>query len=256
MFEFDFDDLGAGGAEETARAVAMLARLAPAMPGAVPAGGAPVCGGKRPGDVVRGVEETFDGWVKLADENGWICKAGEALGGSESGEALEALDATVLLAEPGLARMPGRQMFEVAASAGVQVRREPAEGALVLGVRTFGEFVLAETQSYHGWVRLSDDEGWVQALEDPRSERWLLCVRPEELQLSIPGALQEVQLPSPAAEELAAAAREEAVRREALRQLEAAAVGSASAVFRAALEVARQTGVSKKDIARANAMRV
>ena len=30
--------------------------------------------------------------------------------------------------------------------------------------KSFGEFVLAETQTYHGWVRLSDGEGWVLAV--------------------------------------------------------------------------------------------
>lgn len=95
---------------------------------------APVLGAKRSGDRVRACEESFDGWVKLADEPGWIVRAS----GSFAAAAVPAPLAPVagasaldrLLAAPLLSRAPGRQMFEVVAESGVRVFREPSEVCL------------------------------------------------------------------------------------------------------------------------------
>eukprot|EP00933_Yihiella_yeosuensis_P054542 TRINITY_DN5300_c0_g1_i4.p1 TRINITY_DN5300_c0_g1~~TRINITY_DN5300_c0_g1_i4.p1 ORF type:complete len:492 (+),score=123.09 TRINITY_DN5300_c0_g1_i4:35-1510(+) len=218
-----------------------------------PSLGSPVCGGKQQGDIVRAIEETFDGWIKLADgAHGWAFRA--PLSEDDESAELRALESPKALAVEKLAQMPGRQMLEVVAATGIAIRREPFSDALLLETRSVGEFLLAETQTYHGWVRLSDNTGWAQALS-PDGDRFLLCVRPEELQLSVPGSDAKALQPSPELEEMAAIAREEATRKEALRQLEAAAQGGNTALFRAALEVARQKGVSKRDLARANAMR-
>lgn len=216
---------------------------------------APVCGVKRLGDCVRATEETFDGWVKLADEPGWILKDTQFLGGPTA--SLVPTGEPEAIASPSLSRMPGRQMFEVVIEGGLQIFREPAEGALVLGFRTFGEFVLADTQSYHGWVRLSDDEGWMLG-SSADDGCMLLNVRPDELQLVTSGHSATVAS-SPEIQETiaaeAAAAQKDAARREALRQLEVAALGANTASFCAALAVARDKGVSKRDIARCNALR-
>mmetsp|Transcript_142794 Transcript_142794/g.455941 ORF Transcript_142794/g.455941 Transcript_142794/m.455941 type:complete len:192 (-) Transcript_142794:9-584(-) len=146
-----------------------------------------------------------------------------------------------------------------ATSAGVRVCREPSQDALQLGMHSCGEFVLAQSQTYHGWIRLADDEGWMPALDVLGGARLLQNVRPEELQLASPGAAGEGQVEGAGnaeAEEAARAAAAEAARREALRALEAAAMsGANTANFCAAMEVARGRGVSKKDIARCNAMR-
>lgn len=242
-----------------------------------------VRGAKRLGERLRATEETFDGWVHLADEPGWVLRdhaaPRSAAGSSASGTPpalpppLVPLGGTAALlqalAAPDLAWAPGRQMFEVLAESGVGVYREPAAGALQLGSRSFGEFVLAEAQSYHRWVRLTDNDGWMPAFGNASEGRMLLCVRPDELQLApalqlregggaaeAGGVSADEQAAAEAALAAAAAAQQEAARREALRALEAAAAGGAStAVFCAALEVARQSGVARRDIARCNALR-
>ncbi|OLP95509.1 hypothetical protein AK812_SmicGene22362 [Symbiodinium microadriaticum] len=213
-----------------------------------PCSGAPVCGGKKCGETIHAQEETFDGWVKLAGETGWICQVEE---GGASKKCLEAMEKPRAMAVESLAKTPGRQMLEVVADDGVDLLREPYDGALLLGRRSFGEFLLADSQSYHGWVRLSDDDGWAQAVSGS-GEKLLVGIRPDELQLT-QSLGQDV--PEEAQKEQLAAAADEAARKEAVRQLEAAALSGNSAFFCAALEVARQKGVSKKDIARANAMR-
>lgn len=216
---------------------------------------APVCGVKRLGDRIRAIEETFDGWVRLADEPGWILKDTQFLGGATA--SLMPIGEPNAPVSSSLSRMPGRQMFEVVKEAGLQIFREPAEGALVLGFRTFGEFVLADTQSYHGWVHISDDEGWMMGISAD-GEHMLLNVRPDELQLVTSGQ-SVVAASSPEVMDATATAiadaQKEAARREALRQLEVAALGANTANFCAALEVAREKGVAKRDIARCNALR-
>lgn len=186
--------------------------------------------------------------MKLAGETGWICQVEE---GGASKKCLEAMEKPRAMAVESLAKTPGRQMLEVVADDGVDLLREPYDGALLLGRRSFGEFLLADSQSYHGWVRLSDDDGWAQAVSGS-GEKLLVGIRPDELQLT-QSLGQDV--PEEAQKEQLAAAADEAARKEAVRQLEAAALSGNSAFFCAALEVARQKGVSKKDIARANAMR-
>jgi len=236
-----------GSSQLPVRGFKVLAEVQPVR--AQPCFGAPVCGGKKCGETIHAEEETFDGWVKLAGETGWICQVDEEVGASK--KCLQAVEKPRAMAVESLAKTPGRQMLEVVADDGVDLLREPYDGALLLGRRSFGEFLLADSQSYHGWVRLSDDDGWAQAVSGS-GEKLLVGIRPDELQLT-----QSVgqAVPEEAQKEQLAAAAEEAARKEAVRQLEAAALSGNSAFFCAALEVARQKGVSKKDIARANAMR-
>lgn len=238
--------LESGSSQLPVRGFKVLAEVQPVR--AQPCSGAPVCGGKKCGETIHAQEETFDGWVKLAGETGWICQVEE---GGASKKCLEAMEKPRAMAVESLAKTPGRQMLEVVADDGVDLLREPYDGALLLGRRSFGEFLLADSQSYHGWVRLSDDDGWAQAVSGS-GEKLLVGIRPDELQLT-QSLGQDV--PEEAQKEQLAAAADEAARKEAVRQLEAAALSGNSAFFCAALEVARQKGVSKKDIARANAMR-
>jgi len=238
---------------------------------------APVCGAKRRGDRVTLVEESFNGWGKLAEEPGWIPRAPETESATSKSEtpALRPLDgrAFALLASQRPSRSQGRQMFEVLCEAGGEVFREPARGALRLGTRCCGEFLLADTQTYHGWVRLSDDEGWARACTEAGG-RLLQAIRPDELQLAATeeGTDANSRNPSSMRREVAeecdrsavkraeaeadAREQEQAARQEALRALEhAARSGVNSAMFCAAVEVARERGVAKRDIARCNALR-
>lgn len=224
---------------------------------------ASVCGVRREGELVLAGEETFNGWVKLADGPGWILRdlAGEGGMGLALVSSGGAQDPLV----PEIARVPGRQLFEVdaapgAGEAGLPLLREPEEGALVLGRRTVGEMVLAETQSYHGWVKLSSDEGWMQGRPlRPGASCWLSCMREAELQLSIHASADVTG--SEAVDEVEAVAaaeavqREEALRREALQELEEVARSGNTVQLCAALEIARQRGVAKAEIARVSALR-
>lgn len=226
---------------------------------------ASVCGIKREGDLVLAGEETFNGWVKLADGPGWILR--DLAGEGSAGLVLSSIGGAQDLLVPELARVPGRQLFEVDAAPScdaqfaLPVLREPEEGALVLGTRSVGEVVLAETQSYHGWVKLSDEEGWMEGRPSlAGSCCWLRCMREDELQLckrvGADGSGSEAAADEAEAVAAAEAAqREEALRRESLQHLEDAAQNGNTAQFCSALEMARQRGVAKADIARANALR-
>jgi len=241
---------------------------------------AAVCGAKRIGDRVKLVEESFDGWAKLAEEPGWIQRVTAAAAPASSSPEGQPVHlsarggpSSMLLASSRPSRSHGRQMFEVLCEAGVDIFREPSRGALRLGTRSCGEFLLADSQSYHGWIRLSNGEGWAQAVTEG-GKRFLQPIRPDELQLAMadedPHAPLSVHRSTSgevsdrtdrdaierAQAEADAREREEAARQEALRALEnAARTGVSSAMFCAAVEVARGSGVAKRDIARCNALR-
>merc|ERR1712232_971311 len=104
-----------------------------------------VIGIRRCGEIARSTEETFDGWLRLADAPGWL---------SRRGVVLEAVGPTPQLAVTQLADDSGRQLFEVIAESGVQLRREPWSDAEVLSSRSLGEFILCESQTNHGWLRV------------------------------------------------------------------------------------------------------
>jgi len=236
---------------------------------------APVCGARRRSDRVRLIEESFDGWAKLAEEPGWILRtSANAVAESASSVTvhLAARGPSMLLASPRPSSSHERLMFEVLCEAGVDLFREPHCAALRIGTRSCGEFLLADTQSYHGWVRLSDNEGWAQARTEAGASH-LQPIRPDELQLATakepddslgPCSPCDRQVSSPREREVmqqvkaeeAARQREEAARQDALRLLgHAARMGVSSAEFCAAVEVARDKGVAKRDIARCNALR-
>eukprot|EP00913_Durusdinium_trenchii_P033088 g30978.t1 len=66
--------------------------------------------------------ETFDGWVKLAEEDGWMCQGAEE--GNSGKKCLEALEKPRAVAVETLAKTPGRQMVEVVADDGVDILQE------------------------------------------------------------------------------------------------------------------------------------
>jgi len=123
---------------------------------------APSLGSSLGGDTLLGVEETFDGWVKLADRPGWVPR-----------ERRDFRGVWRLLVADGL-RMPvsristrkGPQSFAVLCKTGVQVFDAPCTESAALGRRMCGEWVVAESQTYHGWLRLAGAAGWVHCLRE------------------------------------------------------------------------------------------
>lgn len=123
---------------------------------------------RQQGDFVMGVEETFDGWVRLAGQLGWMLRDMQGKGGL--GVLLEPVGRPQKLAVPRLTTDTGNQMFRVVCRDGAQIRSEPLEQASVVGARAYGEFVFAETQNYHGWVRLAEHVGWMACFSVEKGE--------------------------------------------------------------------------------------
>ncbi|CAE8599511.1 unnamed protein product, partial [Polarella glacialis] len=46
----------------------------------------------------------------------------------------------------------------------VAVRASPSTAAPIISAKKFGEVVLAESQTYHGWLRLVHGEGWILSI--------------------------------------------------------------------------------------------
>lgn len=221
-----------------------------------------VCGQLTRGNIVQAFEETFDGWVKLADQPGW---APRDMGGRDGiQECLQEICRPALAAVPDfVAGGPSRMMFEVVFEPRVDILREPQLDAPKVGSRGFGEFVLAEAQTYHGWLRLADDLGWMLCVSQ-RHGQLLSSVSAAEHaapMMALDGPGEAV----PSEEEQRAREREEKEkeilrqvenqeRQEALEELEAAAASGDGAIFRAATKAAKQAGVNKKDIARLHAL--
>ncbi|CAK9055111.1 Hypothetical protein SCF082_LOCUS29846 [Durusdinium trenchii] len=65
------------------------------------------------------------------------------------------------MASETLATSAGPQPFEVVFQPSVAVRSAPSTSANIISARRCGEVVLAETQTYDGWVRLHEDAGWM-----------------------------------------------------------------------------------------------
>jgi len=121
----------------------------------------------RQGSCVVTEEETFDGWARLPNEGGWVrrCKRGERTLITPLEDAEEA---PPLLACMEVADRPGMRRFQVVARPRAPVRVAPSRKARLRHAKEWGEFVWAESQTYDGWVRLKDDEGWIlgYSLED------------------------------------------------------------------------------------------
>lgn len=121
-------------------------------------------------------EETFDGWAKLAHEvptfqspsahpsrlEGWVrrsmrCEEGiveflRPVGGQ-----------SMMLPVMELSDEAGPRRFEVACHGRVPILAAPHSTAQAKGARAFSASLWAESQTYYGWVRLKDSEGWVRA---------------------------------------------------------------------------------------------
>mmetsp|Transcript_38097 Transcript_38097/g.109936 ORF Transcript_38097/g.109936 Transcript_38097/m.109936 type:complete len:1039 (-) Transcript_38097:142-3258(-) len=116
------------------------------------------------GDTVFLQEESFDGWAKLADEDGWVRRL---IPGEDSTVTLqlEPEDGeTLTLASPEPIAKPGARKFKVTLKSGVGIKAEPKPKAKVTSQKKVGELVIAEAQTYDGWLRLARNQGWVLAV--------------------------------------------------------------------------------------------
>lgn len=217
-----------------------------------------VCGHLVKGQVVGGWEETFDGWVHLSSHAGWALR--HFVEEEDTGVSLQAIDPPEMLAVQEVSSGPARRMFEVVCEPVAYILKEPRSNAAITGTRACGEFVLAEAQTYHGWVRLADKLGWMQSSShrDGQLLRSVTALEHSAPLLAITDAEKDEEEKRAEEEvrrrELEMKQKvEEDTRGEALRELEEAAASGDAAVFRAAIKVAKSKGVMKRDIARVNA---
>ncbi|CAE7821393.1 Nlrc3 [Symbiodinium sp. CCMP2456] len=113
------------------------------------------------GEIVHSAEETFDGFLKLHGEEGWCAK--DCQGKLGLGTLLRRLPGQqdMVLAADFPAPGSGPQHFKVIFSPSVAVRAAPSTDANIISARRVGEVVLAESQTYSGWIRLEGDGGWM-----------------------------------------------------------------------------------------------
>eukprot|EP00439_Symbiodinium_sp_Y106_P084040 s87_g24.t2 len=113
------------------------------------------------GEIVQSAEETFDGFLKLHGEEGWCAK--DCQGKLGLGALLRRLPGQqeMVLAADFPAPGSGPQHFKVIFSPSVAVRAAPSTDANIISARRVGEVVLAESQTYSGWIRLQGDGGWM-----------------------------------------------------------------------------------------------
>jgi len=137
----------------------------------------PVLGTRARGELVHATEETFDGFVRLLDGQGWMPRyAFGGPGGSDT--QLLPLGKPLLLVERPLPE-PSPWRFRVAFKPTVAVRDAPCVSAKVIGTKSHGEEVLAEVQSYHGWIRLVGGSGWMLGIHSEYGRLIEECVAPQ-----------------------------------------------------------------------------
>ncbi|CAE7478188.1 PIP5K4 [Symbiodinium sp. CCMP2592] len=115
---------------------------------------------KRQGDRVSCIEMTMDGWLKIADDRGWMISDMQGLHGI--GEVLSPKrgeDVKLAVEEP---HSQGVCCLEIV-YAQVAVRASPSRDAVALYYRRKGELVFARSQNFGGWLRLAGEEGWMLA---------------------------------------------------------------------------------------------
>lgn len=112
---------------------------------------------KMKGDTVSACLETFDGWVRLDGEAGWMMK--DMQGQYGLGQLLSPVAAAPKLAYQGPI-LDGPQAFEVVFKH-VAVRASPLRNAMMLQLKMKGEEVLAGYQTYDGWIYIPELDGWM-----------------------------------------------------------------------------------------------
>lgn len=112
---------------------------------------------KMRGQRVACTEITMDGWVRLADEPGWMATNLRGVQGLD--EVMRPVADDIELAVEAH-QAQGICCLEVV-FAQVAVRLSPSRQAPATGFRKRGEYVFAHTQSFDGWVQLVGGEGWM-----------------------------------------------------------------------------------------------
>lgn len=135
-------------------------------------------GRKLLGQQVVGEEETFNGWMKLSNADGWILRCVPKRNGLET--LLAPLEDLPPLPTHEVSEAPGGRHFEVVCQSHVYVRSSPSLQAPHHSIRKFGDRVNAVSQRYDGWIRLADDLGWMQSFSQEHGPL-LLCPYNEHL---------------------------------------------------------------------------
>jgi len=183
-------------------------------------------------DEVRAKEQTFDGFVKLLGEPGFIlCDTGDDQG---LGKVLEPVGEPLPLLISELAERPGPQKFVVTRQGRGVIRVAPDEGAGALAFKHAGEHVLIETQTYNGWLRVSADE--------PSNGGWMMPNDPEDGQLLRCHVLEERQERK----------RKLRTARAVIETMEGPSPDSGK--VRAALELAKEAGMNRDEFSAAEVM--
>lgn len=123
-------------------------------------------GRRMEGQSVWGEEETFDGWVKLSSNKGWVRRARLLQDGKTFEDLLKPVGEMPPLPSWEMSERPGLRMFQVVFSPHVPVRSAPSSDAAPVSVKKVGDLVAAETQRYDGWVRLADGKGWMRSFSE------------------------------------------------------------------------------------------
>lgn len=102
-------------------------------------------------------ELSVDGWVRLAGEPGWMLTHMRGMHGL--GELMRSSSQRADLAVEHF-HPQGLCCLDVVFKQ-VAVRKAPSRQAETLGFRRCGELVFTRSQSFNGWLRLHDSEGWM-----------------------------------------------------------------------------------------------
>ena len=143
-----------------------------------PALHAPILGRRHKGDSFKVSEETWDGWVKLHDQPGYVVKD---MGGLQGiGKVLSCVGRVLpLVAELQTSNEP--LTFEVVYQPFVAVRTGPSKARPIQGTRKAGERLRAVAQGYGGWIHVhpEDGGGWMLT-QDEELGQLLACKTIEE----------------------------------------------------------------------------
>eukprot|EP00930_Biecheleria_cincta_P022235 TRINITY_DN1626_c0_g2_i3.p1 TRINITY_DN1626_c0_g2~~TRINITY_DN1626_c0_g2_i3.p1 ORF type:complete len:1056 (-),score=219.24 TRINITY_DN1626_c0_g2_i3:150-2924(-) len=126
-----------------------------------------VAGMKKEGDHVIATEETFDGWIHLKSEGGWMVK--DMHGRDKVGKVLSSVGSKPTLARPDPHHAPCTAIFEVMFNPQIAIRQAPSKSALLVGVKKQGEQVNADLQTYGGWVRIQEGQ-WLLTRDPTHGE--------------------------------------------------------------------------------------
>eukprot|EP00437_Effrenium_voratum_P055493 CAMPEP_0181539750 /NCGR_PEP_ID=MMETSP1110-20121109/76534_1 /TAXON_ID=174948 /ORGANISM="Symbiodinium sp., Strain CCMP421" /LENGTH=377 /DNA_ID=CAMNT_0023671375 /DNA_START=3 /DNA_END=1135 /DNA_ORIENTATION=- len=139
---------------------------------------------KDQGETVHACEETFDGWIKLYGQPGYIIK--DMAGKQGIGKILSAVGKQPSLVLPEQQATSTPLVFEVVYKPLVAVRTAPSKSRPIQGTRKLGEQVRADAQGYGGWIKVcaEDGGGWMLTA-DPDLGQLLSCKMLEQRQQQV-----------------------------------------------------------------------